>query len=150
MLPCLHRLNRNSRQNASSTNPSTSTTSSAVEEDNRLGGSIPPFSDENETGDISVIDLVSPHASRLMRRTRTQPLEVDLTCDVDEEVFVVLVKKSYNMCLILYLKLIQEDIVNPHRRDRNLPVTLGASPPSVRPATGRTRRLASQISAGKP
>lgn len=64
-----------------------------------------PSARESDAADVSVVDLASPSPTPRNRTNFRQPLEVDLTCDVDEEVFVVLVGKTLNVmfCVIQLL-----------------------------------------------
>lgn len=72
-----------------------------------------------QRNEVAIVDLVTPGPANLPPpRALGRPVEVDLTCDLDDEVFVLL-----------------EDIVNPSRRANTgnpFPVVLGASPPRVR------------------
>lgn len=48
-----------------------------------------PRTPDNHQPSIQLVDLITPQAPSV--RVNRRPLEVDLTCDLDDEVFVVLV-----------------------------------------------------------
>ncbi|EFX79211.1 hypothetical protein DAPPUDRAFT_304913 [Daphnia pulex] len=86
--------------------------------ENEGGNPTTPRTPENEQNNVQVVDLITPAVQPQIPVVRARrPLEVDLTCDLDDEVFVVL-----------------EDIVNPSRRTNlsDLPIMLGSSPPRTR------------------
>lgn len=69
--------------------------------------------EDQESVDVSIVDLTeTPRPTAHAPRVNARPVEVDLTCEIDDEVFVVL-----------------EDINNPPRRTVNNPIVLGNSPP---------------------
>lgn len=76
-----------------------------------------PRTPENDQTSVQLVDLITPVQPTIPAARARRPLEVDLTCDLDDEVFVVL-----------------EDIVNPSRRPNlsDLPIMLGSSPPRAR------------------
>ncbi|XP_057364920.1 uncharacterized protein LOC130685613 [Daphnia carinata] len=103
---------------------------SATQRDNSREGHAElntPRTPENDQTNVQLVDLITPVQSTIPVARARRPLEVDLTCDLDDEVFVVL-----------------EDIVNPSRRPNlsDLPIMLGSSPPRARQLGPRNLRSA--------
>ncbi|KAI9562169.1 hypothetical protein GHT06_013134 [Daphnia sinensis] len=101
---------------------------SATQRETRREGPVElntPRTPENDQTSVQLVDLITPVQSTIPAARARRPLEVDLTCDLDDEVFVVL-----------------EDIVNPSRRPNvpDLPIMLGSSPPRARPLEPRNLR----------
>ncbi len=60
--------------------------------ENEGGNPTTPITPENEQNNVQVVDLITPAVQPQIPVVRARrPLEVDLTCDLDDEVFVVLV-----------------------------------------------------------
>ncbi len=67
--------------------------------ENEGGNPNTPRTPENEQNNVQVVDLITPAVQPQIPVLRARrPLEVDLTCDLDDEVFVVLV------CMCIFLK----------------------------------------------
>lgn len=67
--------------------------------ENEGGNPTTPRTPENEQNNVQFVDLITPAVQPQIPVIRARrPLEVDLTCDLDDEVFVVLV------CMCIFKK----------------------------------------------